>query len=710
MKDDLKQRLFYLLLAAISTVSITGAAVYYGYALNWLGVTMTLLLSALGVWLFARLLFKQKKDSLGPDDIAEKFIADQRPINWKKIAISFAWTLPYFILLSVIFYWLFSARTEAALTSPWQVVSANFFIGYLLATAYLFWLIINDKRGTIWLIIIHYFLSFSVLWIVFQIGFGYDPFIHQATVGLIDKQGAVFPKTPYYLGQYSLVLIAHKLFAIPIIWADKLLVPLLAALTLPPTILLFFKKYLKNSASSIQPWPRPASAGRHLALLALLILPFSIFTLTVPQNLAYLFLLLSILISLFANKRAEIILSFLLAGAALVTHPVAGVPAVLFALAMLAYRQPGNRFCFAPKNSATLNEVCLDAPRAGVLRIKTSKIIEEKYPHPSLSALGDLFLGKNIFYGAIYLLTATVLPVLFYLSNRSSSPAAGSDSAASGFSLPGPILPRQENILLNFIYLFLKNEWLILIILVITAAYAIYRWRTKFPRLAILGGMAASLLIAYFITSKLNFSFLISYERGDYAQRILFDAFILIIPILALLMVKIVSWIMDAQVFIKYSWLAFLIILIAISFYGSYPRVDNYYNSHGFSTGTDDLAAINWIAQDASSTPYVVLADQQVSVGALWTFGFSHYYKNDIYFYPIPTGGPLYRIYLDMVYQKPDRATARQAADLTGAATVYFVINKYWADFDKIVEQAKIDASSYQNINNGEIYIFKYSK
>jgi len=34
------------------------------------------------------------------------------------------------------------------------------------------------------------------------------------------------------------------------------------------------------------------------------------------------------------------------------------------------------------------------------------------------------------------------------------------------------------------------------------------------------------------------------------------------------------------------------------------------------------LAAVNWIAQDSSSTPYVVLADQQVSVGALWTSAF----------------------------------------------------------------------------------------
>lgn len=264
--------------------------------------------------------------------------------------------------------------------------------------------------------------------------------------------------------------------------------------------------------------------------------------------------------------------------------------------------------------------------------------------------------------------------------------------------------------MLNFIYFFLNNEWLILIILAIAAGYAIYRWRRKFPEFILLGGLAISLLVAYFITRQLNFSFLISYEQNDYAQRILFDAFIFIIPVLAMLAAKFIGLILSSSPFIKYSWLILLVILMTISLYGSYPRIDRYFNSHSFSVGSGDLAAVNWIAHDAGDAPYVVLADQQVSVGALWTFGFNHYYKNNIYFYPIPTGGPLYQIYLNMVYQKPDRATALQAADLTGAQVVYFTLNKYWTDFDKIVEQAKISAYSYQNINNGEIYIFKYLK
>jgi len=246
MKISLKIKAFYLALATICLVAIVGAAVYYFYALNWLGISLTLVLSGVGFCFFLRLFIEPKKTTLDTNDLAEIFIESKNKMSWKKIAIAAAWLLPYFLFLLLSFLFLFNARTDAALTSPWQVISSKLFITYLLATAYLFWLILKKSKASIYLITAHYFLSFSVLWIVFKIGYGYDPFIHQATVGLIDKQGFVSPKTPYYLGQYSLILIAHKLFFIPIIWADKLLVPFLAALTIPATVLLFLRNNFKN--------------------------------------------------------------------------------------------------------------------------------------------------------------------------------------------------------------------------------------------------------------------------------------------------------------------------------------------------------------------------------------------------------------------------------------------------------------------------------
>jgi hypothetical protein len=736
MKITLKKLIFFLTMAALCLIAIIGAAIYFFYSLDWLGVSFTLILSGTGLWLFVRLFARPKKETLNTGDIAEIFIDKKTKTSRKKMLIAIAWLIPYLVFLLFTFYFLLRSRADAALTSPWQVVPVYFFIFYLLATAYLFWLIIKNSRLTLYLVMAHYFLSFSVLWIVFKIGYGFDPFIHQATLDLIDKQGFVLPKTPYYLGQYSLILIAHKIFFIPIAWLDKLLVPALAAITLPPAIYLFLKKTLSSGALCSL-----------LSVLCLLILPFSIFTLTVPQNLAYLFLLLSIFFSLLAATASETALSFLLAAAALVIHPVAGIPAILFALAAFINRQPANVFCFAPKNKSENSEICLERPREGVLRIKTIKIFgKKKFNLFSLvrrlfagrrrkengSILKKLFSLKNLCYAVIFILAAAVLPWLFYLTGKNSSAAAVGGASGADFSLPGIVFPRQQNILLNFVYFFLANEWLILIILAIAAAYAVYRWRHKFPQLILLAGLAVSLLIAYFITRQLNFDFLISYERNDYAARILIDAFIFISPVLAVMASELLGLILSAKPAVKYSWLALIVILITVSLYGSYPRQDNYYNSRSVSVGAVDLDAVNWINRNSSTTPYVVLADQQVSVAALWTFGFSHYFNeipsregcrseaeagcvkagktnNPIYFYPIPTGGPLYQIYLDMVYKKPDRATALQAADLTGANTVYFVINKYWTSFDKIVEQAKIEADSWQNIKS-EIYIFKYQK
>jgi hypothetical protein len=149
--------------------------------------------------------------------------------------------------------------------------------------------------------------------------------------------------------------------------------------------------------------------------------------------------------------------------------------------------------------------------------------------------------------------------------------------------------------------------------------------------------------------------------------------------------------------------------MLTISLYISYPRYDKYFNSRGYSVGINDLNAVKLINQDAKE-PYIALADQQVSVAALKEFGFSNYYQTAaglIYFYPIPTGGPLYQYYLDMVYKNPDQKTMQGALDLSGVKVGYLVVNKYWNESGKIINEAKLDADSFFNVNN-EVYIFKY--
>jgi len=129
---------------------------------------------------------------------------------------------------------------------------------------------------------------------------------------------------------------------------------------------------------------------------------------------------------------------------------------------------------------------------------------------------------------------------------------------------------------------------------------------------------------------------------------------------------------------------------------------------------------VHWIANDADSD-YIVLANQQVSAAALREFGFKKYYKIqneidnrqstiDIFYYPIPTGGRLYQYYLDMVYKKPAKETMAEVMDFAGVRQSYFVLNKYWWAFPKILAEAKLEADSWTEIGQGEIYIFKYLK
>ena len=63
-----------------------------------------------------------------------------------------------------------------------------------------------------------------------------------------------------------------------------------------------------------------------------------------------------------------------------------------------------------------------------------------------------------------------------------------------------------------------------------------------------------------------------------------------------------------------------------------------------------------------------------------------------------------------MVYKKPSRETMFAAMDLTGVNEGYFVLNRYWWAFAKILDEAKLSATSWQAINNGEVFVFKYER
>ncbi|MDD5290876.1 MAG: hypothetical protein PHZ04_02050 [Patescibacteria group bacterium] len=661
----------YFLAVLTGLISFFGAAIYRLYRLNNIGIIISLALSG---FCFIIILYKLKKKN---HDYDYKLSPPQRDPAHYKLYYKVAGKYPkperkkngYLFFISILFYGLSfclatytlsKARAAFALISPWEVVSSHFFIFYGLATLILIFAIAlfqPQKKIFLLLISLNCFLSLSVAVIVYKIGYGFDPFIHQATAALIDKIGAVYPKPFYYLGQYSLIIILHKITALPIVWLDKLLVPALAAILLPNAIFQFLKKCFSHDKVNL------------LLPLAILVLPFSFFIATTPQNLAYLFLFLAILYGLTVSERKELAIIYIFALASLACHPLAGLPALFFALTLTAYHSNKDRL-------------------------------------------------KKYFYILVFIFSSLSLPLAFYFVNKNSGASDLAETATTSDILEKITIPGRENFILNFIYLYAFNLKTIIIILILSGLFIAYRNRQNCKIYFLNLIIAISLAVAYILTSRLPFNFLISYERSDYLERILSLIVIILLPFIIIPLYGLLEKILEQKKVVKIPLLIFLAILITTSLYLSYPRFDRYFNSHGYSTGQNDIATVNWIANDASGD-YIVLANQQVSAAALREFGFSHYYpldkggegnSGDIYFYPIPTGGALYQYYLDMVYKKPARDTMDAAMDLAGVKQSYFVLNKYWWAFPKILAEAKLEADSWTEIGDGEIYIFKYLK
>ncbi|MEI6378408.1 MAG: hypothetical protein WCO55_02015 [Candidatus Falkowbacteria bacterium] len=625
--QKLGQSLFYLTI-------IIGGAVYLAYRLNWGGILISLALILGLIWLFA-----------------VKF-------DWHPEKPKFSWPpkaeRQYLLLLLILWtgglWLLYRGQTSASIISPWQQVSGYFFPLYLAATA----LVARAAWRGSWAwrtqVKLHYLFSFSVAIIVYRLGQGFDPFIHQAAARYIAEHGFVSPKTLYYAGQYALEVLANKLFFIPIALADALLVPLTAAWLLPSA--------LENAAGKMFADVR----SFRLISLTVLALGFSALTITTPQNLAFVLAAVSLLLAMTAAKKDEWFLAFLAALAALVVQPIAGLPALLTVVAFW---------------------------------LRQTKL---KNSEP--------------FYAAIFASTATIIPLAFYWLERDHfSWIQFMANLSSSFSISYPILPNQENWLLNFVYLAgFNNGWLLgLLALAGLFFLASKGRRVDWPAYLILASQAAALLLAYIFTNALSFGYLIDYERGNYAARLLTMAGITAAPLAIILFYEFAKrWqLLKNTDWLKLGWGLLALALIGCNLYLAYPRQDNWQNSRGFSVSQQDIDTVNWINQDARNTDYIVLANQQVSAASLKQFGFAKYYQNDLFYYPIPTGGPLYQFFLAM-NKKPERAIAERAMELAGVNRVYYVVNNYWWGSDKIGRLARVDADRVEQRDGSVIFIYQH--
>ena len=233
--------------------------------------------------------------------------------------------------------------------------------------------------------------------------------------------------------------------------------------------------------------------------------------------------------------------------------------------------------------------------------------------------------------------------------------------------------------------------------------------RKKLPTFFICPTAFLSLIINYILLkSFITFPALIQYEQNVYPARILEISFYFLIPLFLFALYKFLEKISQSNFLTKTFFILIFSLFLTFSLYYSYPKDDgeDYQIDRGYSVSRADISAVQKIEEDASGHDYIVLANQSVSAAAVREFGFKKYY-GPYFYYPIPTGDQLYQYYLSMVYRAPSRETVREAADLADVNLVYFVLNKYWTDADKISVEAKKNADEMMLVDN-KITIFKY--
>ena len=230
-------------------------------------------------------------------------------------------------------------------------------------------------------------------------------------------------------------------------------------------------------------------------------------------------------------------------------------------------------------------------------------------------------------------------------------------------------------------------------------------WAIKAKQYRLLLYPALSLILisnSFILRHFLKFPGLIFYEQDSFADRLSDLAIYASIPLLLLALQQFVEKILlRKSKILKAAWILIGAGVLTASLYISYPRVDNFVSSHGWSVGAADTHGVEFIHADAKGEPYVVLANQSVSAAAIREFGFSTRY-------PIPTSSPLYSLYLAMVYENPSAARVAQAMNSQGVRLGYFVINSYWWQSKQIVEEAKKEADHWESIDNGKVTVFRY--
>ena len=684
LSEENQGRLFYGFLLLLTGEILTNTALYYLHGITPVTVAIALLLPFL-------LFLSSKSLPLYKGEMA----AGQRGLRGRAPFLGIANILLNIALLTT----LFLNQTTSLMPSPWQAVNHWFFITFAISTAFLILFVSKNKnyQTSIFAMAVHLFVMFGVAAILYPLGYGFDAFIHRATEEWILLNGSILPKTPYYIGQYSLVAWLAHITSLPIFYLDVYLVPILASISLPIVVSNVLKKI----------WNIPYKVGILLTLFIPFI-PFLSLHLTTPHNLVILFTILIVFTTLgYLKNKTPLIIPFSLSLASLATHPLVAAPTFVFLIATMIIK----------KTSA---------------RGRTSLWLEKLSP---------------ISYLLSFLLITLTVPILFILNNfLANAPLPTFTNPLSSLPYFLELFARPYWYLENALIIYeLLYTWQLLIIpIAISLCFAGFFISKKKLKAEYLFPIAtiSFFLSAWLLRSWIVFPDVVSYEQGDYPLRLLKTSLIFILPFGTFMIYKILANLQTYKLtnLSKTRKTAMTITLVTIisaslmlSFYFSYPQRNIKSRFPGFNITAADFQAVEWIHEREKKTfrsigridgpslflstqvaeiDYIVLSNQLVSASALTKYSFAKYFQTEsgeIFYYSIPTGGKLYQQYGKMLYEGQKREYMEDAMQIAGVDKAYFVVNSYWANADKIIEGAKESADGWEVINN-QVWIFIYEK
>ncbi len=655
------QQIIFGLLIVISQFILAGTALYYFYK-----ITPILSCGILSIPFLTQFFVRGNTEKISFPPAAPLFL--------KTHILSLLIVITDMLLLM----YLFVHRTYDLAASPWQMVSPLFFILYLLGTALLFWRYAtsNTTSTTFLLTSLHVFVGLSITSLLYPLGFGFDAFIHRATEEWIAQHGFIDPKTPYYIGQYSFVVFLSHITSLPIKWIDIYLVPLLTSLALPAVAIFSFREV----------FPKKADLAPFLFWI-ILFLPFLSLSLTTPHNLVVLLTLISVFCLLLSlSEKFPVWILFLFAGAAIATHALVGIP--LFVVIF---------FFFIVKNLKNINKIKIPIV---LLILSLAILLPAMFTFNALRIHAPLPEINN---------PIEKIPQFLKLFER---PYWYADTDVIHFE----ILYFFECLIVPFFLL-----------LALIGTYGIEKENESSNKQKksiahfwiFITSFLGFFVSAFTLAGTIIFPDVVAYEQSDYPLRLMRVSLLFLLPGAmygaAILTEKIQEW----KIISKNKKLFFTgtLFLLALTFtcilYLSYPQRNIKVRFPGYNVTETDKKTVEIIHNRHTDYNYIVLSNQLVSAMALEQYSFAKYFstpQGELFYYSIPTGGKLYSYYGKMIYQGQKREYMEEAMNVIGVKTAYFVVNKYWANSNNIINGAKQTADEYFSIDNGNVWVFVYKK